>query len=198
MGRIFPAHTAKVIRRGIFIKKERTKLIIAIILLVVFMVMVLQNINNFTGMFNITFPTMEAAINSNWENWFYDRIKIRMVDEPIYIVGCIKNDTTNIETLYHTEKGWQRITGQGIPISDGLGLIPQQRYYTNLKKIKGLTILQVTSRMNAIVDVRDTLDSEFVTYKSYLNSNWLLVLEEVPEGYQLIIDDKRIDIPATK
>ena len=27
--------------------------------------------------------------------------------------------------------------------------------------------------------------------------DWLLVLEEVPEGYQLIINDKRIDIPAT-
>ena len=162
------------------------------------MVWVLYNINNFTGMFNITFPTMEAAINSNWENWFYDSIEVRMVDEPIYIVECTKNNKTNVETLYHSEKGWQRITGQGMPINDGLGLIPQQRYYTNLKKIKGLTILQVTSRMNAIVDVRDTLDSEFVTYKSYLNSNWLLVLEEVPEGYQLIIDDKRIDIPATK
>ena len=197
MGRIFPAHTAKVIRRGIFIKKERTKLIIAIILLIVFMVMVLQNINNFTGMFNITFPTMEAAINSNWENWFYDSIEVSMVDEPIYIVNCTKNNTTNIETLYHTEKGWQRITGQGIPISDGLGLFPKQGYFTNLKKIKGLTIVQVNS-WNDTTDVRDTLDSEFMTHSDHFGSDWLLVLEEVPEGYQLIIDDKRIDIPATK
>ena len=180
------------------IKSKFKKLIITIVSTAVLIFLLVKFINSITGVFNITYPTMEAAINSNWENWFYDSIKIRMVDEPIYIVGCIKNDKTNVETLYHTEKGWQRITGQGIPISDGLGLIPQQRYYTNLKKIKGLTILQVTSRMNAIVDVRDTLDSEFVTYKSYLNSNWLLVLEEVPEGYQLIIDDKRIDIPATK
>ena len=173
------------------------KLIITIVSTAVLIFLLVKFINSITGVFNITYPTMEAAINSNWENWFYDSIEVSMVDEPIYIVNCTKNNTTNIETLYHTEKGWQRITGQGIPISDGLGLIPQQRYYTNLKKIKGLTILRVSS-WNDTTDVRDTLDSEFMTHSDHFGSDWLLVLEEVPEGYQLIIDDKRIDIPATK
>ncbi len=179
------------------IKSKFKKLIITIVSTAVLIFLLVKFINSITGVFNITYPTMEAAINSNWENWFYDSIKIRMVDEPIYIVGCIKNDKTNAETLYHTEKGWQRITGQGIPISDGLGLFPKQGYFTNLKKIKGLTIVQVNS-WNDTTDVRDTLDSEFMTHSDHFGSDWLLVLEEVPEGYQLIIDDKRIDIPATK
>ena len=179
------------------IKSKFKKLIITIVSTAVLIFLLVKFINSITGVFNITYPTMEAAINSNWENWFYDSIKIRMVDEPIYIVGCIKNDKTNVETLYHTEKGWQRITGQGIPISDGLGLFPKQGYFTNLKKIKGLTIVQVNS-WNDTTDVRDTLDSEFMTHSDHFGSDWLLVLEEVPEGYQLIIDDKRIDIPATK
>lgn len=147
-------------------------------------------------MFNITYPTMEAAINSNRENRNYDSLEVRMVDEPIYIVGCVKNGATNIETLYHSEKGWQRITGQGTLKSPLFG-----EYNYSIIKFKGLTIIKVDSGLKGKLDVRDTIGSEFQTYYTedpYIDFyDWLLVLEEVPEGYQLIINDKRIDIPAT-
>ena len=178
-------------------KSKYKKLIITIVLAVIVIFFLFKFINNRTGMFNITYPTMEAAINSNRENRNYDSLEVRMVDEPIYIVGCVKNGATNIETLYHTEKGWQLITGQGILKSP---LFAEYNYY--ITKFKGLTIIKVDSGIKGKLDVRDTIGSEFQTYYTedpYIDFyDWLLVLEEVPEGYQLIINDKRIDIPATK
>lgn len=177
-------------------KSKYKKLIITIVLAVIVIFFLFKFINNRTGMFNITYPTMEAAINSNRENRNYDSLEVRMVDEPIYIVGCVKNGATNIETLYHSEKGWQRITGQGTLKSPLFG-----EYNYSIIKFKGLTIIKVDSGLKGKLDVRDTIGSEFQTYYTedpYIDFyDWLLVLEEVPEGYQLIIDDKRIDIPAT-
>ena len=154
-------------------------------------------INKRTGIFNITFPTMEAAIKSNLERWNYDSIEVRMVDEPIYVVACNKGGTAYIETLYNSSKGWQLISGQGIIKSDLFG-----KYNYSVSRLKGLTIIKVDSGIKGKLDVRDTIGSEFQTYHQQVEEfdfyDWLLVLEEVPEGYQLIINDKRIDIPATK
>lgn len=146
---------------------------------------------NIFGIFNKSYKTIELAIENSELRGNEVIIELESNDFVYALIG--KDGSSQWKYFYKDKSGWKYIFSKiDIPSK----VIIKRNYDLTYRRYRSKHIINISinEKYNEALVVRDSVNSNFKTYKSDNSKDYFLVFDKLPEDYIIYIGEYKFKI----